>query len=384
MFRKLFTLLMVGVFSLFAVVPAFAQAPSDGQSGAVYVMTNNPAGNQIVEYLRAADGTLSSAGTFDTGGLGSGVGVSSPPDPLGSQNALVLSPDQRYLFAVNAGSNTVSAFRIKGDQLILTDQESSHGEYPVSLAVHNNILYVLNAGGNGSISGFRTADGHLVPIRRSTRSLHANTPADGSQPNINELPGQVGFSPNGRYLVVTDKGGVSGQGKILVFTIARNALPVGKPAVTDTATPVPFSFSFDSSGHLVVVDPGATSATSYMLGHGGALSEINSVVTGQAATCWIGSNGSYLFTDNTGASTVSALQSDGGSLSLLDATAASTGAGTLPLDLAITPDGQFLYTLQTGSGEVGAFQINADGSLTALGAVGGLPALGGAQGIAAR
>src|SRR6266581_9035281 len=95
--------LVLGV-SLLAVLVLAAAAnasSSDNSPGAVYTLTNSPAGNAVVAFSRAADGTLAAQGTFATGGTGTGGG-------LGSQGALVLSENGRQLFAVNAGSSTVS------------------------------------------------------------------------------------------------------------------------------------------------------------------------------------------------------------------------------------------------------------------------------------
>ena len=125
-----------------------------------------------------------------------------PPDPLGSQNSLLLSPDGRFLFAVNAGSNEVSSFNVLPGGLSLADKVSSGGSYPVSLAYSEGLLYVLNAAGDGSISGFKVMDdGHLKALKGSTRSLHAATPANGAQPMILESPAEVVFNPDGRFLL---------------------------------------------------------------------------------------------------------------------------------------------------------------------------------------
>lgn len=381
MFRKWFTLGIVVLISLFSALPVFAD--STGPS-AVYVMTNASTGNQVIAYARAVNGSLSYLGTFATGGQGSGLGLTVPIDPLGSQNSLLVSPNGKWLFAVNAGSNSVSAFKTGVDGLTLTDTESSNGSFPVSLTYHDGLLYVLNAGGDGSISGFRVSDqGKLSPINNSTRSLQANTPSVGSQPHILESPAQVGFSPDGSFLVVTDKGGVSGVGRILTFHVGANGRPDDSFVATRTAGPVPFSFIFDASGHLVVVDAAVSTVTTYALQPDGSLATLSAVATGQAATCWIAANGQTIFTDNTGSSTVSALSADSaGALTLLNAVAAATGAGTAPLDMGISADGQYLYNLQVAAGRVGEFHINADGSLTTVGTIGGFPAVSGAQGIA--
>src|SRR5437773_12480857 len=114
---------------------------------AVYTLTNQVAGNAVAVFNRAADGTLSAAGTIATGGTGTGGG-------LGSQGAVALSDDGRRLFAVNAGSNDVSVFSVGPAGLSLASRTASGGTLPISLTVHGNVLYVLNAGGDGNLSGF--------------------------------------------------------------------------------------------------------------------------------------------------------------------------------------------------------------------------------------
>ena len=194
----------------------------------------------------------------------------------------------------------------------------------------------------------------------------------------------MGFSPDGRFLAVTDKGGVSGVGRILVFRLHDGSLPADKPVITTTAGPVPFSFVFDPFGRLVVVDAAATTISSYAISGSGALATLNTVANHQPAVCWIASNGAYLFTDNTGAGTISALRPyANGSLALLNATAASTGAGSLPLDIAISADSLYVYSLEVGAGKIGIQMIHNDGSLAPAGSIAGLPVIGGEQGIAA-
>src|SRR5438445_643484 len=77
---------------------------------------------------------------------------------------------------------------------------SSGGPFPVSIAVHRNLLYVLDAGLAGFVSGFRIDDDHLEPIPGSTRTLGlANT----NPPFFLSSPAQVGFTPEGKQLLVT-------------------------------------------------------------------------------------------------------------------------------------------------------------------------------------
>jgi hypothetical protein len=96
--------------------PAFASASHfGGAAGAVFVQTDNTSGNAIVAYQRSADGTLTQAGTYPTRGLG-GILAGSVVDHLASQGSLSYDTSHQLLFAVNAGSNTVSVFAVHGDQ----------------------------------------------------------------------------------------------------------------------------------------------------------------------------------------------------------------------------------------------------------------------------
>src|SRR5438552_6663983 len=144
-------------------VDASAAALAADAPGAVYALTNRPSGNAVAMYARSADGSLSSSGTFSTGGIGAG-------SSLGSQGALALSDDGRWLFAVNAGSNDISAFQVRPSGLSLTSRVASGGSQPISLTVRGGLVYVLNAGGDGNISGFTIgSDGALAPIAGSAR-----------------------------------------------------------------------------------------------------------------------------------------------------------------------------------------------------------------------
>jgi 6-phosphogluconolactonase len=150
--------------ALVAGGPATAQA-AGGDAGAVYSMTNGASGNAILVFDRAADGTLGPAGSYATGGLGTGGG-------LGSQGAVVVSDNGRWLFAVNAGSHSVSVFALRPNGLQLTDTEPTGGERPISVTVHDGVIYVLNAGGAGNIAGFSLgADGRLTALPGSVQLL---------------------------------------------------------------------------------------------------------------------------------------------------------------------------------------------------------------------
>lgn len=195
-----FSIFAIFVCAIFAITlqPITAVAAINLKSGAVYVLTNQPS-NAVAAFDRAPDGTLAPAGTFSTGGSGNPVAQPGDPptDPLASQGALILSDNNKFLFAVNAGSNEISVLAIGKDKLTLVDKVSSGGVRPISLTVHEDFLYVLNEGGTPNITGFTVSDkGELTPLAGSTRPLTAGSSAD---------PAEVSFNNDGSLLAVTEK-----------------------------------------------------------------------------------------------------------------------------------------------------------------------------------
>jgi len=361
------TMLMVSTVAVFAesLNAKDVDKPDKDVFGAAYTMTNATTGNEVVIFTRDEDGILTKAGSVSTKGTGSGGGL----DPLGSQGSLVLSEDHRWLLAVNAGSNEISAFRVLPKGLKLVDKVDSGGVFPVSLTIFHDLVYVLNAGGSPNINRFYLSHrGELTPLTNSTRSLGAGGFA------------QVGFDRQGERLVVTDKT----ANEILVYSVGSNGLPAMNPVTSMSNGLVPFGFIFDNWGHLLIVEAGSNAVSSYNILHNGTLQVISpSVLNGQKAACWIvGNENGYVFTANPGTSSISAykLNAGNGKLALLNGTA---GGGNTPLDLAIPVNSRFLYASDPSNGAIDMFQIEHDGSLTDLGTVaGGLSIF--AQGIAAR
>ena len=121
---------------------------------------------------------------------------------------MVYDAVHRLLFVVNAGSGTLSVFSAQGRDLQLVQVVNSGGEFPDSVAVQGNLVYVLNAGGSGSvprITGF-FGDRHLFALPRPRPSLGlSNT----EPPNFLMSPGEIGFSPAGNELLVTTKASTS-------------------------------------------------------------------------------------------------------------------------------------------------------------------------------
>ena len=365
----------LGTFVFCAFGLSALSALGQGFTGAVYAMTNQTSGNSIVAFNRASSGALSMVGTFPTGGLGFGSGN----DPLGSQGSLILSDDGHFLLAVNAGSNNISLLQAGPLGLKLVGTFSSGGTEPVSLALYKDLVYVLNAGGTPNITGFElNPDGTLRMLRGSSRPLAGGTAAG---------PAQVGFTPDGSFLVVTEKN----TNLIDTYRVLESGLTAG-PISNPSSGTTPFGFTFGRSGTLVVSEaaggPGGTSASSsYQISTvRGELSVISASVTDtQLAACWAvtTNDGRFVYLSNTGSGTLSSYAVGArGTLTLLNAAAGVTGSGTVPLDSAITSNSKFLYVLDDGTGQVSGFRVESDGSLTALATVGSLPS--GSQGIAAR
>src|SRR5215510_10008990 len=160
-----------------ALVPAQAVGGRGHQShgqraeGAVFVQTNELGGNRIVVFERNGDGSLERDGSYATGGNGGAASPGTESDRLASQGSLVFDEGHRLLFAVNAGSDSVSVFKVHGTRLQLADVVPSGGDFPASVAVHDDLVYVLNAGGIGIVQGFEIRGHHLRPLEGSARSL---------------------------------------------------------------------------------------------------------------------------------------------------------------------------------------------------------------------
>ena len=364
---------LVGAAALLLVGAQPALAGHHGGSGSVvFVQTNELGGNRIAVFDQGSDGRLTQAGSYPTGGLGGAALPGTESDHLASQGSLAYDAEHQLLIAVNAGSDTVSTFHVKGDLLRLTGVIDSGGQFPASVAVHDRLVYVLNAGGTGSVQGYTIAGHRLVPIPGSARSLGlANT----NPPNFLTSPGQVGFTPDGSELLVTTKASTS---SIDVFQVGPDGLLSATPVANPSATPVPFAFTFGAGGRLVAGEAGASSVTTYALGSGGTLTDPKSAPDGQAALCWIERVGDVYFVSNTGSNDLSSFAvSANGQPTLLQAVAATTNAG--PIDLASS--GGYLYAETGINGTVDEFQIGANGTLTPIGTVAGLPP--GLEGIAA-
>lgn len=352
-----------------AVLIGGAASASIAAAATVYTETNSASGNAVQIYETSEDGSLTLTGTVSTGGLGSGGG-------LGNQGALASGGEGRWLYAVNAGSNEISVLAVSEAGLTLVDRVASGGTTPVSVTAHDNLVYVLNAGGSGNITGFRVSwDGHLRAIADSTRPLSSN--AAGAA--------QVGFDRDGDALVVTEKA----TNHISTYTLA-DGRPTG-PVVHVSNGMTPFGFAFDHRDTLLVSEAfggraGAAALSSYDLDEPGSLEVISgSVPAAQTAACWVvvARHGRYAYVTNTGSGTVTGYRvARSGALTRLgtDGVTGVTGGG--PTDAAVTRNGRTVFVLSPSIGQIVEFRVNEDGSLRKVGSVTGAPAT--ATGVVVR
>jgi 6-phosphogluconolactonase len=350
-----------------ALTLAGAAIAQEAPRGFVYTMSNELAGNRILGFRIGAEGTLVPSTSVATGGLGSGGG-------LGNQDGLVLSPSGRWLLAVNAGSDEISLLSGRGASPVLLDRVGSGGRRPVSIALRGRLVYVLNAGGAAgdadNITGFRIELGdRLAQIPGSTRALSAASTG----------PAQISFTPDGDFLVVTERM----TNKIVTYELDEEGL-TGSPLVQSSAGATPFGFAFAKRGVLLVSEAfgGATDASatsSYRIDDAGTLSVLAaSVPTTESAACWVAvtPDGRFAYVTNTGSGTISAYAvGRDGALRLLTpgGVAGNTGAGSGPIDLALTPDGALMFDLRRPLGAIGAFAVQRSGQLRALRGAEGLP-----------
>jgi 6-phosphogluconolactonase (cycloisomerase 2 family) len=332
---------------------------------ALFIETDQAGSNAVSSYTRGTDGTVSYVATYPTGGTGAAA-AGSAADPLASQGGLALVDNGQQLIATNPGSNSVSVFDVFGPYLHLVQQIPSGGAFPVSITSHGDLVAVLNSGNAGSVSEYRLVWGRLVALNNETRSLGlSNT----SPPYYLAGAGQVGYSPNGQFLIATTKASTSSYE---VFSVNSGGNLSSSATVTAAANAVPFSFTFDAQGRVVATEASNSSVSTYSIGSNGSLSLVGTVSDGQTALCWISTAKGYFFGSNAGSGNVSSFgETTGGAPTLLNAKAAITHPGTT--DSAVSPDGAFLYVESGGSGALDVFAVNANGTLTPIETLWNLP-----------
>jgi 6-phosphogluconolactonase (cycloisomerase 2 family) len=262
---------------------------------------------------------------------------------------------------------------------VLVDQESSGGAFPIAVAEHSGTVYVLDAGGSGAVVAFKdNGHGKLQMISDSSVFLTGT----------NSGASSISVSPNGQWLVVIEKASNS----IDVFPIQGDGT-LGTVVSNKSVTAGVFATVFTPSGQLIVSENQPNSGTdtssisSYTINANGTLAAVSqSLPSFGNGNCWnaISSNGKWTYVDNSATSTVAGFSvAPNGTLTPIAGTILSTlPNGSTNLDMAISGDGKYLFNVLSGSGGIGVYTINSDGTLNQLGDIEGLPKTAGFNGIA--
>jgi 6-phosphogluconolactonase (cycloisomerase 2 family) len=349
--------------------------------GAVYTETNNPAGNKVLVFNRYSNGRLKRRQAVATGGRGGqqqqpGCTAHCPILDAAGEIQLVLGG--RVLVVVNAGSNTITSFRVTSQGLERAATKSSGGRFPDSLTTHGSLLYVLNTN-TRNIAGFRvSSDGKLMRIKRSTRSLTGNADSGG--------PRQIAFDNKGRVLVVTlltSAGAMSSNRTINTFVLRANGTP-GPATAYSASQAAPFGVAFDPRRNHMVLTEAPRFTSTYTVTRKGAVVPIDVQSSNGAAPCWVAitGNGRYAYTVNTGGSLAtppSVAQyrlSPNGKLTFLGITP-NPHAEHFKTDNALSADSKYLYVLApgvtTGPSRIDVYKLGGNGTLKLVASTPRLP-----------
>ena len=328
-------------------------------TGAVYVQTNEEQ-NAVVAFRRGYDGSLTTLGSYETGGAGDNI------RHLTSQGSVVASGDGRHLVVTNTASDDVTVFSIGEDGSLELVGRTPTGPAPKSVTEHDGLVYVL-ATGSPAVAGFRLGDEGLEAVVGSERALSAG--AD---------PAQLGFTPDGTAVIVTERGTDS----IRVLPVGNDGM-LGVARTVASSGPTPYGFAITGGGTLVVTEAfraqkGAAAASSYTVRGTDVTAVTRSAGNGRSEICWavVSADGRYAFTTNfaDGAVSCYAIGTDGG-LTLQDAAAGVTEDGRPGLrDEVLTPDGRYLYAIDADAGAIFGWSVDEAGSLSPVGSWTGLPA----------
>jgi 6-phosphogluconolactonase (cycloisomerase 2 family) len=332
--------------------------------GAVFAATNDVANNEVIMYTRTEAGALKYVGNFATGGRGEG-GIN---DPLQAESSMTLTSDHKFLIVVNAGSSNVSVFAVYPNTLSLVDKKSTQGGNPVSVTVHDDLVYVANVGGTYHTAGF-----HLKPWGELEFIPNSKQPLSG----LDTEPGAIAFSPDGTKVIVTERQ----TSNIDVFSVAADgSLTNGK--VTASGGVEAFGARFAPSGALLVTLAGSGAVSSFAVNEDNSLTTLTAASPSSgAATCWVIPAGGFAFATSAITSSVSGYKlnsaGDLSPLGIVETEASSqaaifpaAGKTAFPLDIEATSDNQFVYVVYSVLGKINGYQVSADGkTLTKIASV---------------
>jgi len=373
-----------------------------GRSNLLFIENNNPAPgmNAVLGYSRNADGSLTDlpGSPFYTNGTGyrNTNEIIGPDDTDGE---LLLSPDKRFLFAVNEGSNDISVFEVRLDgtlRLVPGSPFASGGIFPCSLTWQNGFLYVANRG-NGILPTMVTPT-YTAGTRGATNFSVLQINGDGSLALLSQLsvdapdgssPAQVVSSPDGQFVFglvpfsPTNDAFVvpifpQSQSRLLAFAVDEDSGGLNaQPEVALPKNPLFVIGGVDRSGFMLGIRPHpmqnilyanavlANTLSVWTWGPTGALTFGEGVnpgtIGGAADPCWLGIDpagrwifaaavhgdqvASYSLANPTAPTLTQNVTLGGPSGPLPAGTPEPYGNTTAPFNLATDPTGNFLYVI---------------------------------------
>jgi len=347
-------------------------APKAGGTMTVYVgtYTGGTSASKGIYRLRLdlATGALTEAG---------------PPTESASPSFLAMHPSGRYLYAVNEsggptkGEGGVSAFTVDGKTGALTplNQQSSRGGGPCHLSLDAKGRYVLVANyGGGSVSVLPVqADGRLAPaVTFVQHEGHGADPGRQKSPHAH----WVELDKANRFALVADLG----LDEVLVyrFDAVKGGLTPHQPPYTRLAPAAgPRHVTFSPDGrHAYVINELQSTVTAFSYDpQTGALGELQTLTTvpagftGPTTTAEIAMSpdGKFLYGSNRGHDSIAIFAVDAATGKLTPAGHQST-RGKTPRNFAIDPTGAYLLAANQESDTIAVFRIDrASGALSPVG-----------------
>ncbi|HMS85574.1 MAG TPA: beta-propeller fold lactonase family protein [Nitrospira sp.] len=284
-------------------------------AGLVVYVTNSGA-NSVSGY------TVNSS----SGGLTTLAG--SPFLGIPTPSAIAVSSDGLFAYVANNQTNQVTAFRIGTNGTLVLGDSTSGNRNPVSVGTtpralviskDSQFLYVANSGSD-DVTVFKIGAGGVLTLVPQAEGRPSKPIGEGVSSPI-----ALAVSPNGKFLYVA----------------------------TNTSNMIT-TFQVDSSGVLTLVQP-----------TGPAKNPIASGGTGLTAIALAPPNGQFLYVTNETSNNVTVFRVESSGLLTLVPSASSnplpTG-GTNPNALAVASDGTHVY-IANGSGTVSTFSIGSNGVL---------------------
>ena len=330
----------------------------------LFTLSNQAAENKLLVYNRLSNGSLNYDTSYSLFGKGTGA-------LLGSANPLTTSTDGNWLFAVNAGSNSISSIDIRGSFPIIKDTIGTHGIKPVSIAVFSNLVYVLNQGGNGSICGFTyDGNGSLNYIPNSFLQL-------GSGP-VN--PAQISFNNDGTSLIVTEKD----SSNIDLIKLNNNGSVAGIQKFASFSSK-PYGFVRNNNNYIFCSEALQNYFTVYKINTNSIDLVSTPISTTQTGACWVGllpnQQFAYMLLAGTNCLTGFDVTSPS-SPRLLNADGNSGSTGSHPIEIVASKNSKLIYVLCSGTNSINVFNVSETGTLNSVEEKLGLPV--GAVGLALK